>query len=97
MEPRIARAVDLAHTAGAERRDDFIRPELRPSGQHAGFPIRNPQSTIHNPPSAMSSSSRRHESLQLFVPVEDEVQLNRIREAIFPHRVRDDEETPAIE
>src|SRR5216110_1747018 len=27
IEPRIARAIDLAHAAGSERRDDLVRPE----------------------------------------------------------------------
>ena len=36
-EPRIARAIDLAHAAGAERRDDFVRPEAR-AGSEGQFP-----------------------------------------------------------
>ena len=28
-EPRVARAVDLAHAAGAERREDLVRTQLR--------------------------------------------------------------------
>jgi hypothetical protein len=27
IEPRIERPVNLAHPAGADRRDDFVRPE----------------------------------------------------------------------
>ena len=34
---RIARAIDLAHAAGAERRDDFVRPEAR-AGSEGQFP-----------------------------------------------------------
>src|SRR5882762_1542703 len=37
-ELRIARAIDLAHAAGAERRQDFVRAEACASGQaHAYF------------------------------------------------------------
>src|SRR6266566_7889544 len=31
-EPRIARPVDLAHSAGAQRRNHFVRTETRPGG-----------------------------------------------------------------
>ena len=44
IEPRIARAVDLAHPAGADRRDDLIRPESRAGcqgHQPAGLCARN--------------------------------------------------------
>ncbi len=34
---RIARAIDLAHAAGAQRRDDFVRPEAR-AGIERQFP-----------------------------------------------------------
>jgi hypothetical protein len=33
MEPRVARAIHLAHAARAERRDDFVGPELVAGGQ----------------------------------------------------------------
>ena len=29
IEPRVARAIDLAHAAGAEQRDDFVDVETR--------------------------------------------------------------------
>jgi hypothetical protein len=32
--PGIVRAVNLAHPAGIERADDFLRPESRSRGQH---------------------------------------------------------------
>ena len=36
-QSRIARAIDLAHAARADEREDFIRAEVRPGGQgHAG-------------------------------------------------------------
>ena len=36
-EPRIARAIDLAHPARADEREHFIRAEVRPGGQgHSG-------------------------------------------------------------
>ena len=37
-EPRIARAIDLAHAAGAERRDDLVRAEADTRSQgHRGW------------------------------------------------------------
>ena len=32
-EPRVARAIDLAHPAGAERRDDFVLRETAARGE----------------------------------------------------------------
>ena len=37
LQLRVRRPIDLAHAAHAERRDDFIEPELRSDGQHARF------------------------------------------------------------
>ena len=36
-EPRVARAVHLAHAAGAERRDDLVGAEARAGGVRAQF------------------------------------------------------------
>jgi hypothetical protein len=33
VQPRVARAIDLAHAAGTERGEDFVRAETRPDGQ----------------------------------------------------------------
>ena len=37
-QPRVARAIDLAHATRAKQREDFIRAEMRPGGQgHCGL------------------------------------------------------------
>jgi hypothetical protein len=36
IEPAIACAIDLAHAAGANRRDDFVRTDARPGRQRHG-------------------------------------------------------------
>jgi len=42
-EPRIARAIDLTHSARAERSQDLVRPELLAGGQsHVRFGVRCP-------------------------------------------------------
>ena len=40
VEPRVARAIDLAHPAGAEGRQDLVRAEFRSRGQHVNRPIK---------------------------------------------------------
>ena len=37
IQPSVARAIDFAHPAGAERRDDFIRAESSARNQAHGF------------------------------------------------------------
>jgi hypothetical protein len=33
-EPRVASPIDLAHAAGANQRDDLVRPQARSVGEH---------------------------------------------------------------
>ena len=35
-KPRIARAIDLAHAAGAEQREDFVEAEVSAGGKRQG-------------------------------------------------------------
>src|SRR5262245_45017404 len=64
-QPRIARAVDLAHTARAERRDDLVRAEASAWGQgheRACYCIRMTLKTrkgLGVPPAQIATSSCR--------------------------------------
>jgi hypothetical protein len=48
LEPRVERAVDLAHATGAEPRDDLVRPETVAGGQRHVY-----RSGCHSSPSSL--------------------------------------------
>ena len=55
-EPRVARAVDLAHPAGAERRDDLVGPQASAGHHPASLHLARicPDSRMHCVPGSMT-------------------------------------------
>jgi hypothetical protein len=48
LEPRVACPVDLAHPAGAERRDDLVRSQPRSGGESHFLPVGDSRSSSEN-------------------------------------------------
>ena len=63
-KPGIARAVDLAHPAGAKQDQDFVRAQASTAGERHGNPFDSIPRRRHDGPLTFGNTARHHRKLQ---------------------------------